>query len=117
MAIELQAINSSGDLTEIKLGGTDAEKEVLTKEQVDALFGNLEIIDDEIVNNIDIAFNVKISKTGVIINAGTTTALIISPNNVYFIGLTIADIDAASTNSAVTKEWVQAEIAAAIAAL
>ena len=37
---ELSDINKSGELTEIKLSGTDAEKVVLTKEQIEALFGN-----------------------------------------------------------------------------
>lgn len=41
---ELDSINKSGELTEIKIAGTDEEKVVLTKEQIDALFGDFTFV-------------------------------------------------------------------------
>jgi len=126
---------------------------VLTKEQVDALFGNFTFDGDVLKNTsgdgiaqilfeditgtfkkvfITISDTGETSKAELFLNSwegsqqaylaitvgGGVYGINIQDKRITLTGLTIADIDnEPSGNIAVTKEWVQAEIAAAIAAL
>lgn len=108
--IDLQVVNSSGDLTEIKIGGTDAEKVVLTKEQVEALFGGLVIIDESIVNSQDNNYSIRVGKGDITLLPGTSGISIYLSPTVIENRISIADINAGGNQSAVTKEWVLAQI-------
>ena len=94
---ELEIINSSGDLTEIKLGGAGAEKVVLTKEQVEALFGNFGFR----INDMEGGGG------GVILSYDPNTEILTlggDPAEIRM-ALSVSNIDAANPESAVTKEW------------
>ena len=101
---ELEIINSSGDLTEIKLGGADDEKVVLTKEQVEALFGNWQFEGNQLkVNN-----KRALDELGTLLQVGVDFAgLFLNGTSITFPNLSIALIDAGDGKSAVTKEWTE----------
>ena len=100
---QLSDILSSGEVLEIKIAGSDAESVVLTKAQVDALFGYWRLDGNTITEPTG---NILIDYGG----GGQALNLGVECTEVL-IKLTIAQIDSAPSTSAVTKEWVQAEIA------
>ena len=131
---QLSDILSSGEVLEIKIAGSDAESVVLTKAQVDALFGDLEVLGARIrnVNNpsgsyleldeiedITLSFNsassprIKLSRLNeyvYIIAGGDYPASIVMENDsIELTNLSIAEIEAAAVSSAVTKEFCEAK--------
>ena len=105
---ELEIINSSGDLTEIKLGGADDEKVVLTKEQVEALFGNWQFVGDELNLPIGIVFFYETEE----MQFGDSTYSI-QMASILNLTQTIAQIDSGSGRIAVTKEWTESKVTGA----
>lgn len=130
MALEnktLEQILAEGTITVVYIGGTDQTNLVLTQGEIDGKDDQVKAYIDNLFGSW--AFNtnaleydgtevLKASATSVNIASGLDAAFIesteteITSTTVNLTGLTIANIDSGDSQGAVTKEWVEAKIAA-----
>ncbi len=127
---ELQTINESGELTEIRLGGTGEEKKVMLHEDL----GNFAFDGDSLkhdgnqmlLSNAGVTYLIADDGTsGVIMTTdrvdiqnsdgvNTQTIQIYKDIGIFFPEMTITMIDnVASDKIAVTKEWVESKVTGA----
>ncbi len=131
---ELEDINKSGELIEIKLGGSDAEKILLTKEQIEALIpllGNYTF--DSVYIDVDsrhlIAGTSTVSRFlsndqqsylnatdyNIYLRAGdgsTYRLLEVREEGIFARNVTVEMIDNASSDVILTREWAEERLRA-----
>lgn len=112
---ELATINSSGDLTEIKLGGTTDGDKLLTSDEIsNTKFGNWTFDGDNLkIDGKTFATYSSVTNRFTINGLAEVDELRISGQAILFNSLTNELIDSGNVKSAVTKEWVESKITGA----